>query len=680
MVSSAPDAVDIDTKPILNNSESGIVSSAFQAAERNSYNSSMQSSTLWQDSDPVNDGLDNLKEFLVLDDINQDSDKDSDNDLDSDYENSEEVPEDELEALLDEPLPDTYKGAPKRRECPYDQRQKLVLEEKGINHFEVLPLGWLMVIHNSGMPLYLHKPSRVCTLSKPYFLGPGSVRKHEVPISAIPCLNYRRALEDEKSQINNIKMNIVKMNVDNCCEMQTDNPKVEKRQNDDDSNPSCAKKLCIENIPSAETSESKGDANEAVEAEKIPARNIVNQDLLKKLVNSDSAEQDKAARAMALMLPNAKVETAQENWKSHHLRHGEVTDYCKKLFKFKIINIMRFKSWSERRKFTKTRKALQRPTLPDGTKLITFPIHTALVTSTQDAENQGALGTLKTVQKECLMNPNGKSYVCILHEYVQRALKKQPTYEFKELENGATPYSATVSINGIRYGVGYGTSKRLAKSAAAKASIEILIPEMREKINNDNELNGTASRTYDQDLAFFDDIMIEDPRVADFCAKTMEPSPHTILQTCLSRNFGAGAKEIKYQMNTLKHQRNEFTIVVGKHTATVVCKNKRDGKQRASQAILQALHPNISSWGSLLRLYGTRSVKSFKEKKQEEQEITLLQSRAAVNQPNYAILEKLRSEMSKLREKDVAINPIGKLLVKDDMPAHSGTNLSIVDL
>lgn len=81
-----------------------------------------------------------------------------------------------------------------------------------------------------------------------------------------------------------------------------------------------------------------------------------------------------------------------------------------------------------------------------------------------------------------------------------------------------------------------------------------------------------------------------------------------------------------------------------------------------------------------MRLYGTRSVKSFKEKKQEEQEITLLQSRAAVNQPNYAILEKLRIEMMKLREKDLAINPIGTLMVEDDLPAHSGTNLSIVDL
>lgn len=142
--------------------------------------------------------------------------------------------------------------------------------------------------------------------------------------------------------MNIVKLNVEKLNVDNCSEMQMDNPKVEKRQNDDNSNASRAKKLCIENIPGVGKSESKENADEEVEAEKIPTR-IVNQDLLKKLVNSDSAEQDKAARAMALMLPNAKVETAQENWKSHHLRHGEVTDYCKKLFKFKIINIMRFK-------------------------------------------------------------------------------------------------------------------------------------------------------------------------------------------------------------------------------------------------------------------------------------------------------------------------------------------------
>lgn len=76
----------------------------------------------------------------------------------------------------------------------------IVLLEIGHNHFDVLPEGWVQVTHNSGMPLYLHKQSRVCTLAKPYFLGPGSVRKHEVPVSAIPCLQYKRALTEEEEE------------------------------------------------------------------------------------------------------------------------------------------------------------------------------------------------------------------------------------------------------------------------------------------------------------------------------------------------------------------------------------------------------------------------------------------------------------------------------------------------
>lgn len=79
----------------------------------------------------------------------------------------------------------------------YEEKEKIVLEgihfyiqllylmghlcsffiaEKGKNHFEVLPENWVQVTHNSGMPIYLHKPTRVCTLAKPYFLGPGSAR------------------------------------------------------------------------------------------------------------------------------------------------------------------------------------------------------------------------------------------------------------------------------------------------------------------------------------------------------------------------------------------------------------------------------------------------------------------------------------------------------------------------
>lgn len=220
---------------------------------------------------------------------------------------------------------------------------------------------------------------------------------------------------------------------------------------------------------------------------------------------------------------------------------------------------------------------------------------------------------------------------------------------------------------------------------------------MRDKISADNNKtsgivsavasgsgasNSVTSLDPYKDLSVFDEIKIEDPRVAEFCAKTTEPSPHAILLTCLQRNYGLGDVEIKYEVNTLKHKRNEFTMTVGKHSATVICKNKRDGKQRASQAILQILHSHIKTWGSLLRLYGNRSVKSFKEKKQEEQEITVLQSKAAVNKPNDAILSKLELEMRKLRERNLLIKPIGTFIPPSDvnLPIATGSNLKNVDL
>lgn len=220
---------------------------------------------------------------------------------------------------------------------------------------------------------------------------------------------------------------------------------------------------------------------------------------------------------------------------------------------------------------------MERPTLPGGTKLITFPIGTG-TGSGSGSSGAGDDSSNQRPPKHWIMNPSGKSFVCILHEYVQHALKKQPTYKFKELENAATPYSAIVCINDMEYGVGFGSSKKQAKADAARKTLEILIPQMRDKIlgemATDSSTNAErikASRgDTDADLSFFDDISITDPRVAEFCAKTTEPSPHAILVTCLQRNFGLGDVQINYSVNTLKHQQNEFTMRVGKHEAKVV--------------------------------------------------------------------------------------------------------------
>ena len=42
--------------------------------------------------------------------------------------------------------------------------------------FDILPPGWVEISHFCGMPVYLHKEMRVCTLSRPYSLGNASGR------------------------------------------------------------------------------------------------------------------------------------------------------------------------------------------------------------------------------------------------------------------------------------------------------------------------------------------------------------------------------------------------------------------------------------------------------------------------------------------------------------------------
>ena len=60
---------------------------------------------------------------------------------------------------------------------------------------------------------------------------------------------------------------------------------------------------------------------------------------------------------------------------------------------------------------------------------------------------------------------------------------------------------------------------------------------------------------------------------------------------------------------------------VSEKVVEVICRNKRDGKQMASQKLLQQLHPNISSWGALLKMYGSRAISAQKNKKERESEV-----------------------------------------------------------
>uniref|UniRef100_A0A8C5S0C7 Microprocessor complex subunit DGCR8 n=1 Tax=Laticauda laticaudata TaxID=8630 RepID=A0A8C5S0C7_LATLA len=462
---------------------------------------------------------------------------------------------------------------------PMMTKIKTVLKSRGRPPTEPLPDGWIMTFHNSGIPVYLHRESRVVTWSRPYFLGTGSIRKHDPPLSSIPCLHYKKMREnEEREQSNDI----------------TPNREV---------SPVKLMEKSLELDSQTEEPDSTA-ADSGTLDEKDPT-------------GGDAAQG-------ALVQVKAKVEVCKdESVDIEDFRH-----YLEKCFDFEQVTVKKFRTWAERRQFNREMKRKQaeseRPILPANQKLITL--------SVQDAPTK----------KEFVINPNGKSEVCILHEYMQRVLKVRPVYNFFECENPSEPFGASVIIDGVTYGAGTASSKKFAKNKAARATLEILIPDFVKQTSEEKPKDN-------EELEYFNHISIEDSRVYELTSKAGLLSPYQILHECLKRNHGMGDTSIKFEVIPGKNQKSEYVMTCGKHTVRGWCKNKRVGKQLASQKILQLLHPHVKNWGSLLRMYGRESSKMVKQETSDKSVIEL-QQYAKKNKPNLHILNKLQEEMRKLAQ------------------------------
>lgn len=480
---------------------------------------------------------------------------------------------------------------------PMMTKIKTVLKSRGRPPTEPLPDGWIMTFHNSGIPVYLHRETRVVTWSRPYFLGTGSIRKHDPPTSSIPCLHYKKMKSQAEKELNGEV---------------TPNAEVSPVKPGEE-----ADSVEGPDEPDSTAQEESSTAAPGPEEERSPgAEGVVGAHPARKQPQGCETAQG------ALGQVKAKVEVC----KDESIDIEEFRTYLERCFDFEQVTVKKFRTWAERRQFNRDMKRKQaeseRPILPANQKLITL--------SVQDAPTK----------KEFVINPNGKSEVCILHEYMQRVLKVRPVYNFFECENPSEPFGASVIIDGVTYGTGTASSKKLAKNKAARATLEILIPDFVKQTSEEKPVEG-------DELEYFNHISIEDSRVYELTNKAGLLSPYQILHECLKRNHGMGDTSIKFEVIPGKNQKSEYVMVCGKHTVRGWCKNKRVGKQLASQKILQMLHPHVKNWGSLLRMYGRESNKMVK-KENSDKSVIELQQYAKKNKPNLHILNKLQEEMKKL--------------------------------
>ncbi|TRZ01449.1 hypothetical protein DNTS_034755 [Danionella cerebrum] len=425
--------------------------------------SSMGTISLSRNREELDTDLENKVEFAVLDDLEDFSEnflevedgeasgftsrmivqqeQVHDEELNYSYEDPEvlfqEDFDNDVDALLEEGMPmpkkrrvaeDKYTGDSDHQSDgeagvqPMMTKIKTILKSRGRPPTEPLPDGWIMTFHNSGIPVYLHRETRVVTWSRPYFLGTGSIRKHDPPTSSIPCLHYKKMKEQEEREQNG--------EVTPTAEVSPAKPVEES------------------------TSLERVDEPDSTATEEPTIRSGSDPDL--ELVEGSPSEGKGSQTGDAAQGALGQVKAKVEVCKDESVDIDQFRNYLEKCFDFEQVTVKKFRTWAERRQFNRDMKRKQaeseRPILPANQKLITL--------SVQDAPTK----------KEFVINPNGKSEVCILHEYMQRVLKVRPVYNFFECENPSEPFGASVIIDGVTYGTGTASSKKLAKNKAGKHS------------------------------------------------------------------------------------------------------------------------------------------------------------------------------------------------------------------
>lgn len=138
-------------------------------------------------------------------------------------------------------------------------------------------------------------------------------QKHQIPVSAIPCLSYRRALEEEKKLTECVEQeNLDILNVEES-ERTTESPKQ------------------TSGCPYANGEISNGIEDPVHEAPSDAK-------------TEESEEKPPPAKKPRTLgtFSNAKIETVNENLKEQSLTTQQINDYCENLFIFKKIRVMRF--------------------------------------------------------------------------------------------------------------------------------------------------------------------------------------------------------------------------------------------------------------------------------------------------------------------------------------------------
>lgn len=132
-------------------------------------------------------------------------------------------------------------------------------------------------------------------------------------MSAIPCLSYKRALHEEKRLKECVEENTTKETTDNHDDQMVDT---------------------VVELEKGKSDKTNGIMEDTIKTEAISSDT-------NKTMTDEMPEPAKKPRIFGAFT-NAKIETVKENLQEQSLTIPQINEYCKNLFVFKNIRVMRF--------------------------------------------------------------------------------------------------------------------------------------------------------------------------------------------------------------------------------------------------------------------------------------------------------------------------------------------------
>ncbi|CAD6189779.1 unnamed protein product [Caenorhabditis auriculariae] len=473
------------------------------------------------------------------------------------------------------------------------------------------------------MPVYMHKFTRSVTLSRPYFLGEGSLRSHRIPLSAIPCLHRKRVDEQEAKKKEEREIAEATST--------TDNPKL----------------LQLQNIPTLtlQKQEDHSLSNDQV-IEYCSSLFKFRKILVKKYKHVSEKFKARNQRKINAALARAGIKAPLEDVLSKGMDEEVARKrgllmlamplaegrFNKKMF---LMNPVGKSSVMVLNEFAQRAMKARIEYVIDNTRNVSCPYRAS-----------ATLIIRRAIRIE--MSGSIREKLALLHE--KQELSEAPTSSDDVKLFGVEPEEKFV------LGYGQGASKKNARLAAAKDALKNLVPSVN--INddfmvevNDKKDNGDTNGTNyeEQTMELFDTIKIDDNRVTDLCTKTGHPKPLALLKEAIAKSIKWNGLCLDRQNEQVGPQKTRVTLKLDKLEAQAEAVGGKAASQQAAQIMLQLMHPEFEHYGTLLRLYASVEEKSERKlaRKQHDQ-VVRLQNKGSMLLPNMAVLGKLKEEMLKV--------------------------------